>query len=199
MTDYRRIRTDFSNHEKISDPKKVDRLLIDFNPSGAIPSGLGEIFSELEFLRMRNLRIIKRHNLVNLKKVKELSLIQLEIKVLHPDILFDLPNLTLLEISNSKIEGIPENFFKLQSELKVVKIFNTNIVSLTHNLFNNNLKFQEIWIENNNDLVQILIDFVAMNALEFVRISNKKCTSEFDKNFGNSIQVFQQQILKNCR
>lgn len=172
-------------------------MVIDFEPSNFIYGELGDVFCNLETLRIisQSIELVERSNFANLDYLQELSLFRNPIEFLPEDVFWDLPSLEELNLCNCRIKVLPGNVFKNLKELTSIILSDNRLTKLPGNLFENNIKLREISLENNK-IVRIDVDFSKLHNLRWLNLEGNEC---IDDQKERNIQDLQKIINLKCQ
>lgn len=124
--------------------------------------------------RNMGLKLIKRSNFQNMKLLTLLQLHESYIETVNVDTLWDIPNLEVFVLTNGQLKVLPENFFEMNTKLRLVKANANQIEHLPKDLFKYNPLIEEIYFKNNK-LRSISTDFTVLRAVKNVDFHGNSC------------------------
>ncbi|KAG4072226.1 hypothetical protein HA402_005948 [Bradysia odoriphaga] len=123
-----------------------------------LPSGFGLFFENTERLTVGELtpnsvslgtKVVRRSDLRNLKKMRQLNFFRNDIETLHEDALWDLPNLNFIKFIENKLKVLYNETFSKNKMLLRIYFSSNQLNFLPANLFRNNPMLMEVDFQNN--------------------------------------------------
>lgn len=134
-----------------------------------LPNGTGNNFKNLKYLSIAEflgLELLKRSNFKNMKYLMRINSVHNAIKSIEEDTFWDLPNLEVIILRYTYLEGLNERTFEKNIKLKEVWINQSEMQYLPENLFKNNLLLEVV------SLVESGIHFIPTDFSELKNIRN---------------------------
>jgi len=165
-----------------------------------IPNGIGKLFKNLsEFLLRQNLglKVLRRSNFKDMKKLYAISIYDNEVETIDEDSFYDLPNLYTFYLINNKLKVISEKLFEKNVELTVLDLSNNKLESLPRNLFKTNVKLIFVSFYSNR-LKVIETEFGSLNILGITFGENDCITTSQYTTSSEKFKDFQSLVRANC-
>lgn len=183
----------------------------------SLPNRIGTFFANLKVLHVgpvSGLELIKRSNFGNMPHLVDLQIHDSEIHDFEPDSLWDLPNLELFQLRNSKLTSFDERYFQKSVKLKGINLNSNKLIEhLPKDLIQNNPLLIECIFSDNAlrtidekffiaqseltsvDLSSNLLQHLPMNLfqnntrLEYINLSKNRLEFLFEQFFANNSEL----------
>ncbi|KAG5666943.1 hypothetical protein PVAND_014948 [Polypedilum vanderplanki] len=162
---------------KVEEVKDATEVEITIEKLKNFPFGIGSQFHQVEALWIVRSKLcnVEQQNFVHMQQLIALNLYNNKIQHLSSDVFKNLPNLEFLDLDNNQISELHEDLLINQHNLLVFRASKNKIEIIPKNLFRENSKIEQIYL-NNNKIREVFVDF-----RQFLKL----IVIDLDENFGN--------------
>jgi carboxypeptidase N regulatory subunit len=147
------------------------------------------------YIERSGLKHVERKKLATVPQVTLLNLAENRIEHLPENVFIDLVNLQTLDVSENEIKVLPPKLLWNLPNLKEFWAGENQIELIPRDFFKNNREL-EILLINDNKITRIEVSFTLLPKLNHLNLDGNTCISE--DCYGCNIEKLQQKIDRNC-
>ncbi|KAG4066426.1 hypothetical protein HA402_007062 [Bradysia odoriphaga] len=145
------VKSFIGSHDFGKDNDDVRVIMFRSGVMASLPRNFGNIFRNLRFLAVTvNITRISRSDLENLERLEEIFVFSSTTAELDENSLWELPNLRLLQLVNTKLKFLHADTFSRNVNLLQINIASGALKTLPQNLFLKNLRLESAFFDENS-------------------------------------------------